>query len=380
MKRILGDTFVNCTSLEKVNYGGSAEDWLSVKIDDGNNAVKNAIVNYNCSIPVTEGYENFNYSFVIEKMTTETVCKLDCYTGVVTVSPKVNNAEIGFVEGNLGELFDIPTNSFDGYYVDYLGTTVVFEEGITKIGTDILRSKTIKELYLPKSLVEVGDDCFGNSQHTESVLEKVYYAGDEAEWKNISIGINNYPLIIADRYYGDSVSKKELTYTLSKTNFVFNGKQQYPTVTVKDKYGNILEENVDYYLVYGYDRYETGKVKIEIHLMGEYEGVATKYYYIRAKAPVVKSAVSRKDGLTVTWLKNDTSKNGWIDGYEIQYSKSPKFTSSKTITLKNRNSYAKKIMGLNSGSTYYVRVRAITFENGGYIRSAWSNVKNVKAG
>lgn len=48
--------------------------------------------------------------------------------------------------------------------------------------------------------------------------------------------------------------------------------------------------------------------------------------------------------------------------------------------MKNRNSYAKKVTGLKSGKKYYVRVRAIKNVGSGYIRSAWSATKTVKAG
>ncbi|MGN0294326.1 MAG: VanW family protein [Lachnospiraceae bacterium] len=61
-------------------------------------------------------------------------------------------------------------------------------------------------------------------------------------------------------------------------------------------------------------------------------------------------------------------------GYEVQYSTKSDFSSNvKTVTVKGRTTTSKKISGLNSSGTYYVRVRAYRTYNGKTYRSSWSS-------
>ncbi|MBQ8793539.1 MAG: hypothetical protein IJZ63_02200, partial [Clostridia bacterium] len=62
------------------------------------------------------------------------------------------------------------------------------------------------------------------------------------------------------------------------------------------------------------------------------------------------------------------------------YSTSRDFVSPQTITIEDRLSCSETITDLSDGEKYYVRVRALTLTVDGYIRSAWSNVKSIKAG
>lgn len=382
MKRIAKDTFVNCTSIKQINYGGSKEEWKVVKLDAGNGALKNANVKYNCDVAVTDGADSFNYSMNIEKTNKSYKAVLDCYSGVVTVSPKENSSKSVSIGEDLISNFSIETKWFDGYCPDYMATSLVLENGITEIGTDAFINSYFESITIPKTLKKIGKESFGDSNSFEkSKLADVYYEGSISDWKGINMGVNNIPLMIAQKHYGVRVSDKELTYTLSKKNFVFNGKSQYPKVTVKDKNGNALEYGEDFYLVYNNaESCQTGKYKVVIKLMGEYKGQKTLYYYIKAKAPVVLKVARRDKGFTVTWNKLNKKANGDISRYEVQYSTSSSFKNSKTIVMKNPNSYAKRVSGLKKGKRYYVRVRSLTKVSGGYIRSAWSNTKSVKAG
>ncbi len=66
-------------------------------------------------------------------------------------------------------------------------------------------------------------------------------------------------------------------------------------------------------------------------------------------------------------------------GYQIQYSTSSKFASSKTknVTITNKNTITKTIKTLKKGTKYYVRIRAYkTLAGTKYYRS-WSSVKSI---
>ena len=65
-------------------------------------------------------------------------------------------------------------------------------------------------------------------------------------------------------------------------------------------------------------------------------------------------------------------------GYEVMYSTSSKFSSSKTATIKNGSSTKTTIKKLTKGKKYYFKVRAYKTVGNKKIYGAWSAVKNVK--
>ena len=409
LKKIGGSTFVKCESLEEIKYGGSKKDWEKIVIDEGNDFIKNAVIRFDYPVSSTEGADSLEYDFTIERDLKHFNLSVDFYTGVLTVRPKKQFLKWNYnVKTVLSQAFLIDTKHFDGCYADYMVETIVFESGVTKIDSDVLRNSNAKNIVLPKTLRRIDDECFGDpNNYQESQLKRVYYEGTAKDWDKIKIGINNIPLLDAQKYFNATVSgayllgeptdenetelegntqkilASELEFTVSKKNILFDKRVHNPTVKVKDGYGNTLKENEDYYCVYasGSGR-ETGKYRINVNLMDEYEGRKTLYYFIRPKAPRITEVSACEGGLVVTWNEADLQKNGWIDGYEVQYSTSRKFDSPQTITIKNRQSCSEEIKDLPEGEKYYVRVRALTFvgDGDGYIRSSWSRTKSQKAG
>lgn len=71
------------------------------------------------------------------------------------------------------------------------------------------------------------------------------------------------------------------------------------------------------------------------------------------KAPKAEAKVSGSRMLTVSW-----SKNKQADGYQLQWSTSPKFAKKKTVTIKDAQTLKKTLSGLAVGRKYYFRVRA----------------------
>ncbi len=68
-----------------------------------------------------------------------------------------------------------------------------------------------------------------------------------------------------------------------------------------------------------------------------------------------------------------------VDGYEIQISTSKKFSKTKTTTYEVRNKFSKTFKNLKSKKTYYVRVRAFSYDSTGMqINGKWSAVKKAK--
>lgn len=381
LKRICKDTFSRCASLQTINYGGSEEDWKAIVIDEGNDAIKKADVNYNCTVPATEGADTFDYSMVQTQQREKYVTTIDYYTSEIRVSPKETSAkEICFNE-EIVFMFEYMPYWFDGFYPTYMATSLVIEEGITALGSETLRDTNIETISIPKSLVKIKKQACGSLSFIEkSNLKKIYYAGNASDWKEIDIGVNNGPILLAEKVFASKVRAKDLTYTLSKKNFVYNGKAQYPTVTIKDKYNNSLEEGKDYIITYyNVDYPDTGVQLIKVDLIGEYKGKKELKYYVKPKAPKIAKLTKQKGAFTVVWEEFSSKNHGWFDRYEIQYSTSPDFKSSKTVSVK-RKYKSRKIKNLKSGKKYYVRIRGTLKDSGVNIRSAWSKTVSIKAG
>ena len=105
---------------------------------------------------------------------------------------------------------------------------------------------------------------------------------------------------------------------------------------------------------------------------------ATKTITIKVIPKATKlAAVSNisKKSLTIAW-----KKTSGVTGYQIQYSTSSSFSSSKTksITVTGASKLSKVVTGLTKGKTYYVRVRTYKKVDGTKYYSSWSSVKSKK--
>ena len=167
--------------------------------------------------------------------------------------------------------------------------------------------------------------------------------------------------------------------TLSKTAFYYNGKPQTPVLDVKDAKGNTLKYGTDYTLTYSSaTRKAIGKYAVKVKFKGNYAGSKKLYYTIVSAKPAITLLRAAKKAFTLKWKKAAN-----VSGYQIQYSTSASFSGAKTVTVKGAATLAKTITGLQSGKTYYVRIRsykATTFNKQSlYIYSGWNYAKAVKA-
>ena len=85
----------------------------------------------------------------------------------------------------------------------------------------------------------------------------------------------------------------------------------------------------------------------------------------------LKNTVAGK--LYVSW-----AKNGACSGYQIQYASNKNFTGAKSVTVKNKESLSRTLMGLTKGRRYFVRVRTFKTISGSNFYSVWSTVKSLK--
>ena len=139
------------------------------------------------------------------------------------------------------------------------------------------------------------------------------------------------------------------TIKLSKTAYIYNGKVQTPSVTVKDSKGNTLKKDTDYTVKYSDGRKNTGKYTVTITFKGKYSGTKTLSYNILPSKTSKISITSATTSLKATWKKVTGAT-----GYKVELLNS-KGKAVKTVTTTKLTYTFKK---LSKVTTYKVRVTA----------------------
>jgi hypothetical protein len=181
---------------------------------------------------------------------------------------------------------------------------------------------------------------------------------------------------------GNYTGSKTVSFTIkkcaaSKVTFgsvskkVYTGKQIKPTPSIKYN-GNKLVKDTDFKVTYE-NNIKTGKATISVRLIGNYSGSKTLYFNIIPKQVTVSSVKKSASGkFKATW------KTVNCTGYQISYSTSSSFKSSKSVTVTSSSAKSKTVSGLKKGKTYYVRVRAYVKIGGTKYYGSYSKTVKVK--
>ena len=161
--------------------------------------------------------------------------------------------------------------------------------------------------------------------------------------------------------------------SLSKTSYVYNGKAQKPTVTVKDYKGQKISSSY-YTVTYASGRKNVGTYKVTVKFKGRYSGTKTLTFKIVPRAASINKLTSASKKLTVKLNRSLQQSTG----YQIQYSTSKSFKSYKTKTITSYKTSSTTLTGLKAKTTYYVRVRTYKTVNKTKIYSGWSTIKHAK--
>lgn len=141
------------------------------------------------------------------------------------------------------------------------------------------------------------------------------------------------------------------TFSLSVTNYTYNGKNRTPTLTIKDGKGNKLVKNVDYKISVASERIGVGRYTVKVKLIGKYSGTKNLYFYIKPGKPSEITASSQ----TTSSLKLTWSAVPGAAGYTV-YRYSPyKKSYVKSGTTKGTSLTVKK---LYAGTDYTFKVIA----------------------
>ncbi|MCC8101131.1 MAG: leucine-rich repeat protein [Clostridiales bacterium] len=377
--------FYKCTSLATVYYQGTKTAWASVTVESGNDPLSSATVYYGiAACTITLSQSSYTYDGTAKKpavtvkdgsttLTAGTDYTVSGYsnnkkpgTATVTLTGKGDysgsTASVNFTINKISQSLTVSTSAS--------AITVGSKATITASGTGTITysssDKTIAKVSSKgvvtgkkAGTVTITVTAAGNSttaSATKTIKIKVKLAtcsissltntarGITVKWKKVT-GADGY---YVKRKTSDGSYKVVATITSGST-------LKYVDTDVKSKYGTTYV-----YKIVAYSGTSTGS------------GTAKKT--VRLKKPTISTVTNNASGsMIVTWSK--VSKG---TGYQIQYSTSSSFASSKTVWVKSRTQVSQTIAGLTGGNTYYVRIRTYYKNSAGTkYYSAWSSAKSV---
>jgi len=170
---------------------------------------------------------------------------------------------------------------------------------------------------------------------------------------------------------------KVATLKLSYKQAPYNGNKKAPIVYVKDESGNNIDK--EYYTVTKPEgRREVGIYTYRITFKDKYEGSHELTLTIKPNYPTMKAPTANKTSVTAKWykVKKQTS------GYQVMAATDKNFTKNVKETFVGSNgTLSKKMTGLKSNKTYYLKVRAyktVTVDGQEQkVYSDWSGVKTA---
>ena len=173
--------------------------------------------------------------------------------------------------------------------------------------------------------------------------------------------------------------KKSATYALITNDFIADGGDTYYAVKASDSVtdtGIALDEIVSNYItdelggILSTKRYGTSRGDVTI----KPAPTETKYKVSNPMGCKLKKLTSESGTITAKWSKTKDE----VDGYQIAYSTKKSMSDKTTKMVKaSASKKTKKISGLTTGKTYYVRVRTYVKHDGKKLYSTWSNKKKV---
>ncbi|MGN1444145.1 MAG: fibronectin type III domain-containing protein, partial [Acutalibacteraceae bacterium] len=143
---------------------------------------------------------------------------------------------------------------------------------------------------------------------------------------------------------------------LSATKFVCDGKEQKPTVTVKDSDGKQLTENTDYTLTYSSDGSTVGKHSVTVTFIGDYAGSKACDYTVLPGVTTKIATASKSTSIKLAWKAVPGATGYRVYRYDT--------AAKKYVTLKNTKATSYTVSGLESGTSYKFAVRAYAAAGG----------------
>ena len=131
---------------------------------------------------------------------------------------------------------------------------------------------------IPLSVTTIGKDAYAGCEK----LADVHYSGVQKLWENINISEGNDYLLNANIYYEPCKDIRNCDISLSETQFIYDGEEKEPAVTVKFQ-GKMIKKGTDYSVTYENNK-NAGTAKLVIEGTGVYTGIAERSFTI-TRAP-----------------------------------------------------------------------------------------------
>lgn len=189
-------------NINKINYGGSKEDWDKIRKDTDIDPEKCSI-SYSVSVPKCSGFEKTKLNNEIISDTipnTNIKCTANLLTGKLTVEGKGKIEQQDQLFYNLIGFLDVMYNDDQTLIAMYSYIDeIIIEEGITELGESVISYGNLDKITLPKSLIAIGRNNFT----TEKTVANVYYNSSESDWQKVKIDPDNDKLATANIYYNN---------------------------------------------------------------------------------------------------------------------------------------------------------------------------------
>lgn len=164
------------------------------------------------------------------------------------------------------------------------------------------------------------------------------------------------------------------TITLSQDTYEYTGGNIQPTITIKNKLGQVVEKR--YYSVLYMNNRNIGTAKLVFTFIGTYSDNErmTKTFTIVPEGTRITGIKAGSKKLTVKIKAQKIQTNG----YQIRYSLKKNMQGAKTKTIKNNRKLSVTIPKLKAKKKYYVQVRTYKTVSGKKYYSSWSKISSKK--
>lgn len=267
-------------------------------------------------------------------------------------------------------------------------TKIVIPDGVTEIsgydyGSGISGCTSLQSIEIPASMAKMGQYAFSGCEN----LKDIYFKGSREQWDQITDArinkrLNDIGAVIhcsgmsagtdKDDDSVTAIPVSDRYVTLPKTEFIYNGKPQTPSITVKDDAGQTID-TANYTVTYS-GNINVGQASVTVAFKGKYVGTVTKKFTIVPKGTSISKLKAGRKSFTVKWKKQKTQTTG----YEIRYSANEKMKKAVLLGKIKAKKTSRKISGLKAGKTYYVQIRTYQTVKGETYVSEWSKSRKVR--
>lgn len=243
----------------------------------------------------------------------------------------------------------------------YAKAVITIPDGVTSIGRKAFYQCRTTKAIIPESVTSIAQDAFYRSFEVRIYGAKGSYT--ETFAKSVDIPFKEFGM------GGDLVDLNDCTITVKDK--AYTGKQVKPSVTVM--YGDKkLKKGKHYTVKYGKNK-AIGEGTVTVVGKGDYTGSVERGFNIYPRKVSALKLKAGKGKINASWKKS----GGGVSGYELEYATDNSFADAITLIMEKAGTVKRTLSGLESGKTYYVRVRAYKDVDNSTYYSAWSAIKKA---